>query len=320
MMERGQYRMAGRIYRQKLQADPADAWAPLGIARAQAATGRCDQALVTLEERHAGPIWDVRLAVAAARCHALHGDHADARYHLEEALLRSADNPAVLLRALVQAHASGDGDWVAELEHSIADLVPDGELAAFARGLRGLEEGDADRVFVEIRVLRAAPAWKTWSDLLATHVWLALDDPAAAVQAATAQLTAAPRPLVQPWLAEAYRRVGEPNQALFLLTTAKQQNRTDLVKRAFLIRAAADALADGERYQPDGSLQQLDQQATALLATHPLDADVIASAWYLARLTGDDARAAALVDRLSLVRDDAAASLARCVPLHLRTP
>jgi len=319
LMARGQYRMAGSIYRKRLKDDPTDAVAPLGIARAQAATGRCGVALKTLEAAHSGPQWDIKLSLSAAHCYALQGEFADAVYFIEEALAAQPQGEAVLLRALVVAHQAGDPVLLARVESSVADVAPATPLDTFARALRYLDAHDYDGLFMDVHDLRRSPVWRTRSDLLATRAWLALDNPSAAIKVAVANIAAPPRPLLVPWLAEAFRRDGQPDHAMDLLTTPKQRRRTDLIKRAFFLRVAADALVDGDLYEEGGSLSALDAQARDLLQAHPLDPQVIITAWYLAGMVGDDARATELAATLARVSDDADAELARVVPLHLRS-
>jgi lipopolysaccharide biosynthesis regulator YciM len=284
-LDRRQYRMAAQMLRQALEKDPGKPSLEVMLGRALAGIGRCSQAVDLLERNRTERAYGYRAARAASDCFDAMGREAEGVYFLEEAILLNSDanglgidladlamrggDPGTFAQALALAEAEG-------LESIDAHLV---------RAMGAFGAGDHDLLWEEVRWLDRSEETVARAAVLEGQAWLELDDPLEAARALEPVARRHPyRTLANAWLAEANRRAGSTQKALELLQTRKMQAAEHVLLEAMAIRAQADFGADRETRE----------RAEGLVRSHGDDREVVATAWYVARASGDPERAADL--------------------------
>jgi tetratricopeptide (TPR) repeat protein len=277
-LENGSAQTAAMLFRRQVAWFPESGPAHVGLGRALARTGACEEALEHLAPWMTLPAFTVPAAQAASACAARLGLLEDALgYDAVAVDLDPRSVPAWTQYAVHLARA-GDDAGVLRAYDALLTAIPDRDASGFARATVALLHGDLDAVDVE-SALWARDGVES-DDITQLRMLAALDagDPDGAAEHAAA-LPRARRPVgLRLAAAEVARRRGEIAEA------ALQLDGTRI--RPPIPGADADALRVRIRVD-EGDLAG----AVALLDTLAGEdtADVEASRWYVARARGDAA-------------------------------
>lgn len=303
-LARGQLRLAVQRYRQVLDEEPGNARVQLGLGRALAGLGRCEQAVSTLQPLRGGEHWTRRAGVDLGACLIDLGRESEGLEAVEEAAALGGGE-AVMVRLGWEALAARD---LPRFEHTLSLLQaqhPDSVGALLLAGASAWVDGELDEMSWALQDLRDLQPQAPLADLV--EAWAALEagDPWQARTLLRGQntLSRLRLPQVATWLVEAERRAGRPHvaQASF----AKHLATADgVVTEAVRLRLVVDL-------EPAAASQG---PVDALLARHPLHPEVVATAWYQAHRAGQPTRAAALAERYQRLVPPGRWSLARLLP------
>ncbi len=266
LLKEGRYRQAIEAFREELEAQPGHPPLEIGLARAYANTGRCGMALPLFHRHRSSPGWIAVAARETGTCHAKRGELSEAIYMLEEAWLMAPARADLWHDLHWMALEVGDSEL---LERSRAQV----EDSAMAAAQEAFYVGDHDAFFLAIGEVQSQDT-TVRADALEARVWLQLDDPQQAVRVLLpdeSNVDRALRPSITPWLVEARRRSGDPERALTLASLRRHGPEVSLIMEAAVLRVRADL---GE---------EVTAEALELYAAHPVNAQVVATAWYVTR-------------------------------------
>ena len=284
-MSKGRYRLAAAEFRKVLEQRPNYHKAKSGLAQALVAQGKCDEAMMWLGDIPKDKyIWNFETATAEGLCLYRLGDDSGAMAAMEEALIlgggREANSWFQLAIVMMQSGDYQGSQMVLErlsrLGQSeglvlmgyawLAYLSSSDDLLFFLHQLEnGLEDPGAGRVAVQYYLING-------------RRWLDVGDYDKAIQSFENGLRKSfTHVRTVCWKAEALRRNGEAHDAGYMLKRIEPTVASQL-KTTIEVRILVDL----------GRLEE----AAKLLASHanPLDAEVLASRWYLARAQGDGER------------------------------
>ena len=259
-------------------ADPGDHEARAGLARALSAMNRCDEALIHLKRLHETRAYSAKVAHSEAICHLRAGRHSEAVVAWEEAL---AMNPQFLPARYELARL----------------LIRDGFFSEAVEQIGFVEEQGrrshrSDILKVELALRQGKGAWEAWREFrdeldsksskqaqqqvhyLEGHLWLEEGDPVAAEACfgrAVETMSAHENSVI--FRAEALRRMGLPEEAKEIVY------RRVLRDSPFLAPIRARVHADL------GDLPAA--RAELALRGDVLNREVLASLWYVARVSGE---------------------------------
>jgi len=308
LLGQGRFQQAAALFRERLERDPNDAQAALGLGRSLAGRGKCSEALSLLEPLVAHPGYGVSEALAVARCHGALGSWAQAAYHLDDALLFRPDGEQLLVNALALAVENGDQERFEAWWERWLQTGPEREQVLALEAWQALHQGDLEQVWGSLWLLEQLDYSGPRVVLTTGRAWLALDDPIAALELLDGSVLQHKfRFDAVAWLVEARRRAGRLALASAGLETRRRQVADNLLLDIMQVRVLADL------GQP-GALQR----AQALLSNHPEHPEVLASAWYTASLQGSPELAAELASAYSRQAGAAALSLELLVPIDRR--
>jgi len=246
---------------------PANGNAHAALARAYARAGRCGDALDQADAWVDSRAFDVNLAILMRGCAVALGRLDEALRYDRAGVATFPDNVQVATALAIDLAAAGAD---AESEDALDRLVlvhPDRDASAFARAAIARMRGDLDAFDVEVALWERADRHSDEIARLRAEAMLDSGLPREALdEAARVERTRPPLLVVR---AEAYRRLGMLEAALAALSGAGEGPEADAVRA----RVAVD-------------LGDLDA-ASRLLTPHGTEnADILASAWYLARAEG----------------------------------
>lgn len=303
-LERGQYRYAARTFRAILDHHPDNVRAMSGLGRALSGIGRCTDAMVWLEAVRGTPNWGADEAFAVGRCHERSGDYDLARADYEEALAYDRDYVTGWY-ALAQLDLRTDrADEAFDIENLLLTWDEGVRMSALLAVWRLREERGDEAAWEALAELnrmldtRGGKGARVQSDLAEGLLWLDAGDPVTAEAVLRRAITAQPqqvRPRV--YRAEAWRRMGNPQQALYEISDEWIVGPDAPSAQPVRAKILADL------GQMPAALRELDGYPD------PRDPELVAARWYVADKAGDAPtreRMAALWDDLV---DDPARSL-----------
>jgi tetratricopeptide (TPR) repeat protein len=211
-------------FRRLLRSRPDWGRARIGLGRALAGQGRCDDALEILDPLRGHPDWTSEASVSQGECQARVGDGSAAIASFEDAAVLDQSDPwPLFLLGLQHAERGEAADTVAALERAAA--LDDGStIAALLRCEAARLEG-ADEPWLALDELRAGIADRALSpeaaiqaDVFEARLWLDLGDVAHAERLLRAIVER--EPMAGPpraWLGEVVRRAGSPDETLAMI-------------------------------------------------------------------------------------------------------
>lgn len=293
----GNDQMAIIAFRKQLQVDPTSVAAHVGLGKALARRGQCVEALEHLEPYEGTTPFTVESALLAALCFNRTGFLVEALHYDRLATEMGPTEARTWTSLALDLDQAGDAVGAAQAFDEIEALASeDKDSTLFARGVLALRRGDID-AFDLVRM-----EWEREGRMLdelrrlTAQSWLDVGDPQAALDTimSVRKLRRGTHELVV--RAEALRRLGEPDAALRALERRVGGDVDGSPADAVRARAYAD----------QGDLAGA--EALVLHYEGALEAEIVATRWYLARLRGD---AAAM--------QEATADYARAMESPLRT-
>lgn len=277
LIDAGQPRRAAPVFRTALAKNPLDIEARAGLGRALAAMNRCDEAAIHLRGAWPTEAWTAKAALSDAICHTRNGRASEARVAFEEAL---AMNPALMparqryTRFLIE---QGDLELAEEQIAQVQEIAPN----TWRSPLLALELAVAtgDRPWQHLHELQAEvegdPTTQATQSLRYSEglLWLDAGDPdqAERLLAEAVGLDTSIEPIIL-WRAEALRRAGFVDDAHAVAW--RRTLRDSPLLHPFRARVLVD----------EGDIEG----ARAELALAPPNhAETLATAWYIAHITGE---------------------------------
>lgn len=305
-LEKGSYRMASARFQDVLEKRPGSGRAKLGLARAYAGIGQCDDALVLLTELRGRPVWGADGANAEGACLLRRGRVSEAVAAFEEASWFSPRKAQAWFNLALLAVDLDDLDGFERAVEALATCDGGDVLEVAARATRALEWGEPS-FDSWLGMLRGLSGGGPHLHGLDGRAWLDLDDP----QAAGASFHDAIRldmdnVQLARWRSESLRRAGD-------LAGARAA-----VDRPMLRRAGAGPLAQALEVRLLVDEGEIDEAERVLATLDLTDPEAMASAWYVAHARGDAVRKSDLVVAWSQRVRAAGRSLEQLIPIHQR--
>ena len=292
-------------WRMEVKEKPDSADAHVGLGKALAELGECEEALDHLWPYMGTAPFGREAAMAASQCSARLGLLEDAILFDRFALDLAPED--VRAQTMLVMHLDMIGDQVG-VEEILFDLETSGskggDPSIYARALLALRHGDVDEFDVCVAMWERAGWEKKQLWRLDMQLWLDLDDPQRAVE--DIGPVQRRRGGGRHYIAEAQRRLGEVSSALSLLENKNLRVSEGATVDAILARVYVD-------------LGDLDK-AQELLDNYPedTDADIVASRWYLALARGQEESVATLAKLWSRLNVNRLRKLELLLPLSRR--
>jgi tetratricopeptide (TPR) repeat protein len=276
-LKQGNFRAAAAGFRQELEKTPDAVAAHVGLGKALARLGRCDEALTELWPQVGTKPFGDEAALLASICSSSLGIEEDALYFAEMAAEMDPGNPRALTQYALVLDKRGDADRAERVIGQLQVLPGPKDASLYARSVLALRAGDIDEFD------RLTFFWpddrSSQRDLqrLEAQSWLDIGDPIQVVSSIKT-IQRMRRGRASTWLrAEAVRRMGDPKEASDLLNSRNAREGEGSDSDAVRARVLADL---GDLV---GAQALIDQYA------HEVDPELVASAWYVARSAGDKA-------------------------------
>ncbi len=302
LLQQGNNVGAVTAFRRHAEAHPDAPAAHVGLGKALARVGQCEEALDHLAPWEGTTPFGADAALAAAGCASRLGLADEAvRYDLLAVELDPTSARALTNLAL-DADTAGDTVARAQALAGLADLPPGTVGPWYADAVMALRAGDLDTFDV------VAAGWEREHGAggslrtLRARAWLDLGDPVSAYQVLRQVPIFRGGSIARLLHGETERRLGHPDAAADLLDMDAEEPFD-----------AADADAVRARVAVDRG--DLGGAADWLLGLDPDDPEVLASRWYLARAQGDAAETERLARAYQGHRPDGLRALDTLVPL-----
>lgn len=304
--KQGNYRQAAEAFRKEIAANPESVPAHLGLGRAFTRLGRCDVALREFWPYVGMKAFGAEVALAAAVCSGRLGFADDAVMFSQMAVDRDPTNTSALTNLVLALDANGQFDDLEALLDQLAVARDDRDSSFYAKAVLALRRGDLTEFDIVVR------EWPTdrntvrnlWG--LEGQSWLDLDDPLE-VSRVMRGIKRIRRPgLARMVNAEAVRREGETWQALDILEGRALKSNETTDSDAIRVRVLAD----------QGDFDGAEELLSSYVVEN--DADLTASAWYVAWHRRDRAAMRKWRDAYLVVRVSPLRNLYKLIPINWR--
>lgn len=305
-LKQGSTRAAVSSFRKQLEADPDSAALHVGLGKALARIGQCEEALDHFWPYVGTLPFGAEAALAASTCSSRLGLLDDAILFDRLAVDLDETSARALTNLALDLSSAGDEGGAEVVLDELLHLRRDRDASTYARAVLALRDGridDFDRI---------AFAWEATEgpslDLrrLQAQAWLDLDDPVAAIDTLANVRRIRNGQQVRHLRAEALRRTGYAEEAALYLEDRPQSVLEGVDSDAVRIRVFAD-------------LGQFEQAHAVLAEYEGLQGpEIAASTWYLARREGRDAELPALAAAYEHARQSPLRDLDQLVPWNAR--
>ena len=292
-------------WRMEVKEKPDSADAHVGLGKALAELGECEEALDHLWPYMGTAPFGREAALSASQCSARLGLLEDAILFDRFALDLAPED--VRTQTMLAMHLDMIGDQVG-VEELLFELETSGskggDPSIYARALLALRHGDVDEFDLCVAMWERAGWEKKQLWRLDMQIWLDLDDPQRALEGIGPVQRR--RGGGRHYIAEAQRRMGETSSALSLLENNNLRVSEGATVDAILARVYIDL---GEM-----------EKAEELLDAYPedSDADIVASRWYLALARGQEEQVTSLAKLWSRLNVNRLRKLELLLPLDRR--
>lgn len=304
--KQGNYRQAAEAFRQEITTNPDSAPAHLGLGRAMTRLGRCDVALQEFWPYVGMKAFSSDVALSASVCAGRLGFLDDAVMFSQIAVERDPTNIAALTNLVLALDANGQDEELEELLDELVIARDDRDASFYARAVLALRHGDLGEFDIIAREWPTdrATARTLWA--LEGQSWLDCDDPME-VSRVMRGIKRPRRPGAARMVnVEGVRREGETWQAEDILQGRALRHNETNDSDAIRVRVLAD---QGDFAAAHEILRSYDLVA---------DADLVASAWYVAWHESDVAEMARLRDVYVSVRVSPLRHLYQLIPIVWR--
>ncbi len=301
-LKRGSNRAALVSFERQLEETPDAPGVHLGLAKALARIGRCAEALDHFWPYIGTVPFGGDSALAASTCSTRVGLLEDAIYFDRLAVELSPESARAWTNLALDLSTAGDAVGLEDTLDALLNLRDDRDASMYARAVIALRDGDLDTFDQVAFVWEAADGPSLDLRRLQAQSWLDTDNPTLALDSLKNVRRIKNGQQVRHLRAEALRRTGYPEEAASYL-----EDRPESVVEG--------TNADAVRVRLDVDTGDF-AAAHALLDSYEgrLDADLTASAWYLARREGRTAALPALVERYRRVQSNPMRTLAQLIP------
>ena len=276
MLRSGNNAAAAVSFRKAIKHDPTQVAAHVGLGKALARDGKCEDALVELLPYVDTVPFGTDAALLTSTCAHRLGFLEDAVYYDRVAIEIDPENARAWSNLALDLDEANDAVGVAEALEELNGLGRDGRDASmYARAVLAIREGDIDEFDILAQLWKRERRSKEELRRLTAQTWLDMNDPLAALATIEA-VHKLNRSYQEMWLrAEAARRAGDAEQALLYIDRHGKRPLQGSAAEAVRIRARVDT----------GDIAG----AQEVLAAYDdiVDDEIVASAWYVARATGD---------------------------------
>ncbi len=249
------------------------------IAESRFLLNRCDQALAQALPHRADSVWTASTSGRAAACFARRGAFGEAVYWQEEAVLLEPEEPGRLVMLGLFRTRLGDSALAVDAFDRALALDPSATALLVAQGALALDRGDF-QVLDEVRHLLDAtdPLGHPMGLVLGARQELDLGHEDLALRMGLAALRrGSTSSVINAVAIEAARRSGDLGLASRLLNRTNNEVQDAPAMAGVRVRVRVD----------EGDLGGAQRALAAGLAVNPLDPELIAAAWYLARARSD---------------------------------
>lgn len=305
-LRQGNNRAAVGAFRKQLEANPNSAALNVGLAKALARVGQCEEALDHFWPYVGTLPFGGDAALAASTCSNRLGLLDDAVFFDRIAVEANPDSARALTNLALDLQAVGDPVGRDEALEELLFLRKDRDASAYARAVIALETGDLDEFDFVAFTWRRDDGPSMDLGRLQGQAWLDVDDPVSALAVLSKLKKIRAGEHTRRLRAEAHRRLGALDEARSHVEDQLQSVSEGGDSDAIRIRVEVDS----------GNLDA----ATAILAEydHDLGIDMTASAWYLARARGDTARIEEYAARYAALQTNPRRTLEQLIPLDRR--
>ena len=309
-LQRRRYRLAASVFKQALRQRPEAEGTKVLLGQAYLGMHRCEEGLELLLPRVSLSTFGPEAAELMAGCYARDGELGEALYWMQLAeLMAPGDLQLQATLAFYELAGGEPGAWD-RLEAALEAAGEDDGALLTTRALMLLYVGEIDEAERTLERIRRIPGRRPYpmSFFIDARIELDLGNPVAAERLFGYAFwrNNAYTPTMLLW-AEAARRSGVPEEALYILdtvSTLRDQPRRELT-RTYRARAAVDL----------GQLELAQVLVAEALERDPLSPEAVASAWYLARAEGEAEAMAAWAERYALVQPSPLRTLERLIPI-----
>ena len=301
-LKRGSNRAALVSFERQLEKTPDAPGVHLGLAKALARIGRCAEALDHFWPYIGTVPFGGDSALAASTCSTRVGLLDDAIYFDRMAVELSPESARAWTNLALDLSTAGDAAGLEDTLDALLTLRDDRDASMYARAVIALREGDIDTFDQVAFVWEAADGPSLDLRRLQAQSWLDSDNPTLALESLKEVRRIKNGQQVRHLRAEALRRSGYPEEGALYLEDRPESVAEGMNADAVRVRLDADA---GDFAAAHELLDSYDGR---------LDADLTASAWYLARREGRTAALPALVERYRRVQSNPMRKLAQLIP------
>ncbi|MDP2306138.1 MAG: hypothetical protein Q8P18_08920 [Pseudomonadota bacterium] len=305
-LRQGSPRAAVASFRKQLEASPDSAALHIGLGKSLTRIGRCEEAL-----DHFWPFvgtlpFGADAALAASTCSSRIGLLDDAVYFDRIAVDLDPTSARALTNLALDLSASGDKGGAAAALDELLYLRPERDASNYARAVLALREGDLDQFDLVVEAWERNDGPSLDLRRLQAQAWLDLDNPPAAMATLENVRRMRNGQQVRHLRSEAQRRVGYTADAAAYLEDRPQSVLEGVDSDAVRVRVHVD----------EGDFAAAHEVLAGYDAIE--DAELIASAWYLANAEGRAADLPALRDAYEHTRTSPLRQLSHLVPWTLR--
>jgi tetratricopeptide (TPR) repeat protein len=274
MLKSGNATAAVLVYRRQLAAHPDAPAAHIGLARALARTGDCEEAMEHFVPFEDSIPFGAQAALAASGCAGRLGLAEESLRYDRIALEHEPDDPRALTNLVLDAETLGDPALVAWGLERLQEIDQDRDAPWYTRAVLELRAGQIDAFDVTLALWERERGPSAAAHQLRARAWLDLGEPLMAREVLKAVPLFRSGPFPRMLHAETARRLGWLHEARQILEVDEEDPFDAADADALRARVLTDA----------GELRA----AEALLEGLPLDSsEAVASAWHLARARGD---------------------------------
>lgn len=305
MMKTGHPRQAIVHYKNALEQDPNAPQLHVGLGRALARMGSCDEALDHLLPYEDTAAFGVEAAISTAGCANRLGLVEDALHFDRLAVALDEENVRARTNLALHLDDAGDRVGVEEALDALLVLQDKRDASLYAQAALALRHGDVDG-FDAIAALWDREDRRD-EDLLRLRIvaWLDLDDPQAAWAELQRVRTLRASRSIYALRLETLRRLGQATEVL-AIADARTRSAEGVDADAALARAYVDV----------GDLDAAQEIVDAYGESD--EPDVVATQWYLARARGDADAQADAAARYATLPNSPLRTLEQLVPVHER--
>lgn len=305
-LRQGSPRAAVASFRKQLEESPDSTALHIGLGKSLARLGRCEEALDHLWPYVGTLPFGAEAALSASTCSSRIGLLDDAVYFDRIAVDLDPTSARALTNLALDLSSAGDEAGAAEALDDLLFLRPERDASNYARAVLALRTGDLDTFDLVIEAWERDDGASLDMRRLQAQAWLDMDNPPAAMAALENVRRMRNGQQVRHLRSEALRRTGYTAEAAGYLQDRPQSVLEGVDSDAVRVRVHVDERDFAAAHAVLDNYDVID------------DAELIASAWYLAAAEGRTDALAALQAEYEHVRTSPLRQLSHLEPWTTR--